>query len=170
MIACLTFGLPARAQQYTFKYYGVDQGLTNLAVRSLFQDSKGFLWLGTENGVFRYDGTHFKSYGEKDGILTSNAAVFGEAPDGSLLAGTNAGLYKLTANRFTQVPLPGATKVSFGSAIQSDGSGRSWIATDGGLVVITLNGSTKQLSLAQFPTPAHLGGAAAYSGDNPNSE
>ena len=60
MLALLACATTARAQQYSFKYYGVDQGLTDLAVRSLFQDSKGFLWLSTENGIFRYDGTHFK--------------------------------------------------------------------------------------------------------------
>jgi hypothetical protein len=36
-------GVTAEAQQYSFQYYGVDQGLTDLAVRSLFQDGSGFL-------------------------------------------------------------------------------------------------------------------------------
>ena len=162
MLACLAGTTTAGAQQYSFKYYGVDQGLTNPAVRSLFQDGSGFLWLSTEAGIFRYDGTRFKAYGEKSGILTSNAAVFGEAPDGSLLAGTNSGLYRLTANQFKKVPMPGAAKVSFGSGIESDGSGRTWIATDGGLVVMTWNGGTEQLELALFSTPPHLGNPDAY--------
>jgi len=102
MLALVACAATAGAQQYSFQYYGVDQGLTNLAVRSLFQDTKGFLWLSTENGIFRYDGAHFQSYGEKDGIPASNAAVFGEAPDGSLLVGSNLGLYRLTANQFRQ--------------------------------------------------------------------
>lgn len=102
MLAFFACAATAGAQQYSFQYYGVDQGLTNLAVRSLFQDTKGFLWLSTENGIFRYDGAHFQSYGEKDGIPASNAAVFGEAPDGSLLVGSNLGLYRLTANQFRQ--------------------------------------------------------------------
>jgi ligand-binding sensor domain-containing protein len=154
ILAFMACAMTATGQQYSFRYYGVDQGLTDLAVRSLFQDRQGFLWLSTENGIFRYDGTRFESYGEKNGIPTSNAAVFGEAPDGSLLAGTNSGLYRLTANQFKQVPMPGATRVSFGSGIQSDGSGRTWIATDGGLVVMTLNGGAEQLALALFPPPS----------------
>jgi ligand-binding sensor domain-containing protein len=152
----------AGAQQYSFQYYGVDQGLTNLAVRSLFQDTKGFLWLSTESGIFRYDGARFQSYGEKDGIPSSNAAVFGEAPDGSLLVGSNSGLYRLTANQFQQVTMPGAAKVSFGAGIQSDGKGRSYIATDGGLVAMTRTGGTNQLKLELLQTPPHLGDSTAY--------
>ena len=156
------------AQQYSFQYYGVDQGLTDLAVRSLFQDSKGFLWLSTESGIFRYDGARFQSYGPKDGIPTSNAAVFGKAPDGRLLAGTSSWLFILTANYFRQVPLPGAAKVSFGSGIQSEGSARSWIATDSGLMVMSWDGGTNNpgtnhLRIEPFPTPPHLGNQAAYS-------
>src|ERR1035438_5181687 len=52
--------LPAlHAQQYGFQNYGAEQGLTNLAVSTLFQDRTGFLWVGTENGVFRFDGQRF---------------------------------------------------------------------------------------------------------------
>jgi diguanylate cyclase (GGDEF)-like protein len=162
MLAFLACAATAGAQQYSFQYYGVDQGLTNLAVRSLFQDTKGFLWLSTESGIFRYDGARFKSYGERDGIPASNAAVFGEAPDGSLLAGGNFGLYRLTANQFQKVPIPGAAKVSFGAGIQSDGNGRSYIATDRGLVAMTSDGGTNQLKLELLRTPPHLGDAVAY--------
>jgi diguanylate cyclase (GGDEF)-like protein len=162
MLALVACTATAGAQQYSFQYYGVDQGLTNLAVRSLFQDTKGFLWLSTENGIFRYDGARFQSYGEKDGIPASNAAVFGEAPDGSLLVGNNLGLYRLSANQFRQVPMPGATKVSFGAGIESDGNGRSYIATDGGLEAVTRDGRTNQLKLDLLPTPPHLGDRTAY--------
>jgi len=162
VLALLVCAVAAGAQQYNFQYYGVDQGLTDLAVRSLFRDSQGFLWLSTETGIFRYDGARFQSYGETDGIPASNAAVFGEAPDGSLLAGTNSGLYRLTENQFKRIPMPGAAKVSFGSGIQSDGRGRSWIATDGGLVEMTRSGAADQVTLSMFSSPPHLGNPTAY--------
>jgi len=161
VLAFMAYAMTAAGQQFSFRYYGVDQGLTDLAVMSLFQDRQGFLWLSTENGIFRYDGTRFEPYGEKNGIPTSYSAVFGEAPDGSLLAGTNSGLYRLTANQFKQVPMPGATRVIFGSGIQSDG-GRTWIATDAGLMSMTWNGAIGQWTLALLPPPRHLGGPAAY--------
>ena len=162
ILAFFACAATAGAQQYSFQYYGVDQGLTDLSVRSLFQDSRGFLWLSTENGVFRYDGTRFQSYGLAAGLPTSNAAVLGEAPDGSLLAGGSFGLYRLVANRFEQIPMPGGTKVSFGAGIRSDGRGRSFIASDGGLMAMSIDGRTKEVKLALVPTPPHLGDSAAY--------
>jgi ligand-binding sensor domain-containing protein len=49
--------LPLRAQHFTFKDYSEVQGLGNLNVRCLLRDQTGFLWVGTEGGIFRYDGT-----------------------------------------------------------------------------------------------------------------
>ena len=44
---------PALAQQYRFRFFGTEDGLSNLAVKVLFQDRTGFLWAATESGVFR---------------------------------------------------------------------------------------------------------------------
>ena len=38
VVACLTLAAPVKAQQYSFRYYGTADGLTNLAVKVLFQD------------------------------------------------------------------------------------------------------------------------------------
>ena len=145
-LACAATGL---AQQYSFQYYGVDQGLTDLAVRALYQDSRGFLWLATENGVFRYDGERFQPFGPDDGLPASNAAVFGEAPDGSLLVGGKFGLYRKagTDKRFAQIPMPGATRVMWGAGIQTDGRGTTYVATDAGLMLMTRTPGTTQLRL-----------------------
>ena len=58
--------------------------------------------------------------------------------------------------------MPGAAKVSFGAGIGSDGNGRSYIATDGGLVAVSRDGETNQLKLDLLPTPPHLGDTTAY--------
>ena len=42
------------AQRYSFKHYGPEEGLKT-AVNRLLQDRDGFLWVGTSNGLFRYD-------------------------------------------------------------------------------------------------------------------
>lgn len=44
------------AQEYNFRNFGVTEGLSNLAVRQIYQDRVGFIWVSTENGIFRYDG------------------------------------------------------------------------------------------------------------------
>ena len=94
VVFTLAFAATAGAQQYNFRVYGNDQGLTNLGVKGLHQDQQGFLWISTEGGVFRYDGERFQSYGAKDGIPPSSGVAFGQAPDGSLLAGGQIGLFQ----------------------------------------------------------------------------
>ena len=57
----------AHAQRYSFKYYGEDTGLPNLSIRAIAQDGSGFLWVGTESGLYRYDGKRFVAFPNADG-------------------------------------------------------------------------------------------------------
>jgi diguanylate cyclase (GGDEF)-like protein len=124
------------AQEYNFRYFGAAEGLTNLAIRQLHQDSQGFLWVGTEHGVFRYDGERFDNFGPAQGLPAKSGATFGEAPDGSLLAGGDFGLYNLIGDRFERVPLD-ADSVHWAQGIQADGKGNTYIGTDSGLVELS---------------------------------
>ena len=51
-------------QQFSerFDRFSVQQGLSDYSVMALLQDSSGYIWIGTQNGLNRYDGVHFKSY------------------------------------------------------------------------------------------------------------
>src|SRR5208337_5561395 len=118
---------PLEAQQYSYRYYGTEEGLTNLAVEVLFQDRTGFLWAGTESGVFRFDGQRFQRYGSAEGLAREVVLSLGEAPDGSMLAGYHGGLYQQKGRRFEKVPLPGGGGIDSYSAIQFDGKGRTFI-------------------------------------------
>ena len=102
----------SRAQEYAFQYLGVEQGLTNLAVRTLFQDRTGFIWVGTENGVFRYEGVRFREFAAEQGLPPGVEVSIGEAPDGSVLVGNQSGLYRLTSEKFERVTLPAGTRVN----------------------------------------------------------
>ena len=57
LLPCLL--APLAAQHYQFRQYGEEDGLTNLAVVGLFQDRTGYLWVSTEAGIFRFDGSRF---------------------------------------------------------------------------------------------------------------
>ena len=59
------------AQQHPqphFRNYNTDHGLPSSEVYCAFQDSKGYLWFGTDNGAARFDGYQFKTYGAKEGL------------------------------------------------------------------------------------------------------
>jgi ligand-binding sensor domain-containing protein len=68
----------AFAQRYSFKYYGQEEGLSNLATECLFQDRAGYLWVGTQNGLCSYDGASFTRFGESEGLLSSSIRIASE--------------------------------------------------------------------------------------------
>jgi len=161
ILGCLWLPVSVKAQEYSFRYYGQEDGLTSLAVKVLYQDRTGFLWAGTENGLFRYDGQRFQRYGPVEGLPHAVVLSLGEAPDGSLLAGYRAGLYRQKGRRFEAVPLAGGGIDSY-SAIQFDGKGRTFIGTERGLVVATLSEDGSSLAFRTLATPAGADGPGAH--------
>ncbi|HLY17352.1 MAG TPA: hypothetical protein VKR61_09010, partial [Bryobacteraceae bacterium] len=162
IVLCAGLAGMARAQQYRFRYYGTEDGLTNLAVKVLFQDRTGFLWAATESGVFRYDGAQFRRYGPTEGVPQEVIVSLGEAPDGSVLAGCKGGLYQLQDDHFIRLPLPGGGSVAGYSGIQSDGKGQTYIATESGLVVAANAIGGGQPSFRLLSTPPATGGPNAH--------
>jgi ligand-binding sensor domain-containing protein len=57
-----------KAQSPVFRHYSTDQGLSSLETYHVFQDSKGYIWISTTNGVSRFDGYTFQNFEEQDGL------------------------------------------------------------------------------------------------------
>ena len=148
------------AQEYSFRYFGVADGLANLAVRQIYQDRTGFLWVSTENGIFRYDWERFEAFGPAQGLPATSGAAFGEAPDGSLLVGLNVGLYRLAGNFFEKIPLA-AKAVSWAQGIQSDGKGHTFIGTDAGLMELSAVPGRGPFQVRRLPRVAGTSGPGA---------
>jgi len=162
-------GEPVCAQEYSFRSFGVTEGLNNLAIRRIYQDRVGFIWVSTEDGIFRYDGDRFEPFGAPQGIPPNSGAAFGEAPDGSLLAGGSFGLYRLSGNRFEKVP--GAFKtIIWTQGIESDGKGHTFLGTDVGLVELYSQPDSRpdsqpgqdQFAMRAFPQPLGTSGPDAF--------
>ncbi len=68
----------AQNNSYRFKHLTYEDGLTNSNIYTFCQDSKGFMWIGTEGGLFRYDGLEFKVYKNiiSDSTSINSQAVF----------------------------------------------------------------------------------------------
>ena len=54
--------LPAASTDFWFRHFSVEDGLSSNSVRAIMQDKYGFMWLGTDDGLNRYDGTTIKVY------------------------------------------------------------------------------------------------------------
>ena len=150
VVAFLAGTTPLRAQRYNFKFYGQDEGLQNLAVQVILQDREGFLWVGTQNGLFRYDGSGFKAFTKSDGLPGARIESLHEAPDGTLWVGTAAGLARRTGERFQTVSLGPARGVTGREGIASDPQGRVYLATERGLLAGTSKGNDAQAGIIQF--------------------
>jgi signal transduction histidine kinase/CheY-like chemotaxis protein/streptogramin lyase len=145
------------AQRYNFKFYGEEEGLQNLAVQVVLQDRGGFLWVGTQNGLLRYDGNSFQSFGKNEGLPGSRIESLHESVDGTLWVGTHLGLARRSGDRFEVVRAPIALGVLGRQGIASDRQGRLYVATEQGLVRGTPSGSEMQFAFVPPATPAAAG-------------
>jgi diguanylate cyclase (GGDEF)-like protein len=149
------------AQEYSFRNFGTAEGLNNLAVRTIYQDRSGFIWVSTENGIFRYDGERFEAFGPQQGIPPTSGAAFGDAPDGSVLAGGNAGLYHLAGNQFEKLSSTIKT-ISIFQGIQPDGKGHTYLGTESGLVELYSEPGHAGFAVRRFPPAQGSSGQGAY--------
>src|ERR1700741_3194636 len=94
VILSLTNGCQlAIGQQYNFHNYSVKDGVAQSQVYSLLQDSRGYLWMGTQGGgITRYDGKEFKTYSIKEGLSSNKVFCIREDKKKNLWMGTMNGL------------------------------------------------------------------------------
>ncbi|MBN2417196.1 hypothetical protein JXO52_15270 [bacterium] len=141
----LILSIPFAAGQITtvqFQRLTNEDGLSQNYVQSICQDSAGFLWFGTRNGLNRYDGYEFISFvpdpPDPSGFNISVTALCRES-DSTLWVGTENGLYlfNLITECFQPRPIPGPLPAKVHTCrIHAVARGRDetmWIATNCGL-------------------------------------
>jgi ligand-binding sensor domain-containing protein/serine phosphatase RsbU (regulator of sigma subunit) len=104
LILFLPFAItPLRAQKYFFDNYSIKQGLSEQKVYTLLQDSKDYIWLGTANGVSRFDGMKFYNFTSIDGLAPGGVKSIIEDSLGSIWLGhLNGGISRYYNGKFEQ--------------------------------------------------------------------
>lgn len=151
-------------QDLQFSRYTSKDGLPDNRIRSVFQDSRGFLWVGTMNGVSRYDGYTFKKYystNHPNSISGNWAFAICEDADKNIWIGTLNGLnvFNTRTEQFSSyVNIQGNKESLFSNkitALQFDSKGILWIGTQKGLT--SLDPATGRFKVYdQFPLRTHI--------------
>ncbi|HLK50065.1 MAG TPA: two-component regulator propeller domain-containing protein [Bryobacteraceae bacterium] len=120
--------------QYSVTVWSQQQGLPQDTVRAITQTADGFLWLGTDEGLARFDGYEFVAFGKDQGGLPSNSVnVLTAGPDGSLWIGTPGGLTRYAHGHFRTFTQKDGLPGNAVSALLVDHAGILWIVAGGSL-------------------------------------
>jgi PAS domain S-box-containing protein len=130
----LILPLTAFGQSYTFTNYSIDEGLPQSQVRSLYQDTNGYLWIGTlGGGVSRFNGRTFATFTTKEGMSDNHVFTIFEDFDNNIWFGTQEGVTRYDGQRFHPLNVDRGLSNSVVRAIREDHAGNLWFATDVGL-------------------------------------
>ena len=106
LLVALFASLNSPAQTYPYREYTIDDGMPQSESMDVFQDSRGYLWIPTRNGLARFDGHTFISYLRKDGLPSNIVTSVVEDRDGTIWAVTANGLARFTGKNFKGYPIP----------------------------------------------------------------
>ncbi|HEY2344275.1 MAG TPA: diguanylate cyclase [Xanthomonadaceae bacterium] len=96
-------------QHYRFDHWGPDEGLPQISVATLAQDRLGYLWVGTQNGIARFDGNRFTLYDrDSSGVDTTLPTSSLATADGRVWFGTPRGVLWIGGERVREVGNDGA--------------------------------------------------------------
>jgi signal transduction histidine kinase/ligand-binding sensor domain-containing protein/AraC-like DNA-binding protein/ActR/RegA family two-component response regulator len=133
------------------KYLGIEHGLSNNAVTCVTQDQNGFMWIGTYDGLNRYDGSEFKKFrnvwGDKTSLLNNHIKAVNAAGN-RIFVGTEKGLmfYDYTDAQFHVLYYRRGNRIvpvhSGINQIKTDNSGNTYVATEAdGLIKFKISDS-----------------------------
>ena len=157
MLALLCVGV--RGERLPVKTYTVADGLLRDDVRKIMQDSHGFLWFGTFDGVSRFDGYGFTNFRPEDGLPHRRVNDILETKSGAIWIATDAGLARLNPkgirgskeNPFFTVYLPDDPKAKWVQVLFEDHAGTLWIGTINGLYKLNHKAELERVPLDGFP-------------------
>ncbi|NDV58493.1 hybrid sensor histidine kinase/response regulator transcription factor [Bacteroides sp. 519] len=123
---------------FRFRHYTVEDGLSANSIRSLLQDKRGYIWIGTENGLNCFDGVLVKDYSKSEQGHPANNSIntLCEADDGTIWIGTDVGAFWYTPHEdsfqaFDMKATNGTILLSIVYAVMQDMDKNIWFATYG---------------------------------------
>jgi signal transduction histidine kinase/ligand-binding sensor domain-containing protein len=121
---------------FTFRVWQREQGLPQNFVRALAQTKDGYLWIGSDAGVSRFDGARFVSFGLPEGFQAGPVQALLGGSDGALWIGSvGTGLGRWKNGRFTTFTTQNGLPSDSVNALAQYNQGSIWVGTEAGLAV-----------------------------------
>lgn len=127
---------PLPPSRFVIRSWQTSAGLPQNTVNAIAQSADGYLWLGTQAGLARFDGARFTGFGLAEGLPSTQVLALYAGRSGELWVGTTGGgLCRWAAGRLVTVPLePGFNDVNL-IDFAEDANGRLWVGTSAGLLI-----------------------------------
>ena len=140
------------APTYYYQAYTVEAGLPHNSAGVLHQTRDGYLWIGTDSGLARFDGIRFVNYrgATAPGLADNLIRCLYEDESGTLWIGTQRGLSRMKQGKIELIEMP---RVAITSVTQ-DRAGRIWIATLGQGLWVYRDGRAIAFSDPLLPPPS----------------
>src|SRR5262245_41366844 len=137
----------ARAERLPIRTYTTTDGLESSFIQGIFQDSRGFMWFSTRNGLSRFDGRQFITYNTAHGLPHSTINSLIESRSGVYWVATNGGgvcrfnpagatpplIRDQSKPLFTVYSVGDQPATNRVNVLYEDSAGRIWAGTDDGL-------------------------------------
>lgn len=118
--------------------FGPRMGLEARNIATIHEDRHGFIWVGSENGLYRFEGSRFVRYGRAAGLPSPVIRALQDGPNGQVWVATRAGVARGDHAGFQSLPLPDGASMETGQVLAFDKDGTAWAATSEGLMRLPL--------------------------------
>ena len=135
---------------FTFRSWQREQGLPENYVRALAQTRDGYVWVGSDDGVSRFDGVNFFPLGLQEGFQGGPVQVlFGDRRGALWIGSVGGGLSRWQGEKLSKFTMSDGLPSESITALAEDSDGRIWVGTQAGLVVLQ-DGHSVSLSGAEI--------------------
>ena len=121
----------AAAQRLPFTTYTAVQGLAGDSVSTAIEDAQGFLWIGTDRGLSRFDGIGFRIFDRRHGLRNDDVTSIAIDRNGTMWIGAWGAAYRFDGRTFTEIPVEGKRAPWERVHLAIDAQDRVWCGADG---------------------------------------
>jgi ligand-binding sensor domain-containing protein/serine phosphatase RsbU (regulator of sigma subunit) len=134
-------GLTIYSNNNTTKHFSIKDGLPDNTINDIKVKNTNNIWLATEKGLVHFNGTHFKTFTTKNGLVNNYCRTL-ETHKQKLWIGTQGGLSVMDSSGFQNFTNKNGLPSNVCRDIASDSTGGTWVATESGLCCFQLKGTT----------------------------